>query len=222
VVPSPVIWNKPMELLAKAYYAAEVLDVTELMHLALFQAIHVDGLRLTTVSDAGEASAVSLAFDDYPSVALLAAAVNDRAGWSSETLEDVPSHDLRPTAGVDAIGKNVRLTYPDQGDGTWHVAHDTGLVALAFDPLFVGESGGGTVASLTRAELLVQYRAGYETIPDDVALVCNELVAQAFHEGAHDPAVRSESLGDYACAAVDAVQLSADQLARLRPYMEVR
>jgi len=48
VVPSPVIWNKPMELLAKAYYAAEVLDVTELMHLALFQAIHVDRQRLSS------------------------------------------------------------------------------------------------------------------------------------------------------------------------------
>ncbi|HBO14448.1 MAG TPA: disulfide bond formation protein DsbA [Halieaceae bacterium] len=51
VVPSPVIWNKPMELLAKAYYAAEVLDVTELMHLALFQAIHVDRQRLSSAAD---------------------------------------------------------------------------------------------------------------------------------------------------------------------------
>ncbi|MEQ8262470.1 thiol:disulfide interchange protein DsbA/DsbL [Pseudohaliea sp.] len=54
VVPSPVIWNKPMELLAKAYYAAEVLDVTELMHLALFQAIHVDRQRLTSAADIAE------------------------------------------------------------------------------------------------------------------------------------------------------------------------
>ncbi|MHA7817605.1 MAG: thiol:disulfide interchange protein DsbA/DsbL [Pseudohaliea sp.] len=54
VVPSPVIWNKPMELLAKAYYAAEVLDVTELMHLALFQAIHVDRQRLTSAGDIAE------------------------------------------------------------------------------------------------------------------------------------------------------------------------
>ena len=54
VVPSPVIWNKPMELLAKAYYAAEVLDVTELMHLALFQAIHVDRQRLTSTGDIAE------------------------------------------------------------------------------------------------------------------------------------------------------------------------
>ena len=58
VVPSPVIWNKPMELLAKAYYAAEVLDVTELMHLALFQAIHVDRQRLTS------AGAIAEVFED--------------------------------------------------------------------------------------------------------------------------------------------------------------
>ena len=58
VVPSPVIWNKPMELLAKAYYAAEVLDVTELVHLALFQAIHVDRQRL------GSEAAIAEVFED--------------------------------------------------------------------------------------------------------------------------------------------------------------
>lgn len=66
VVPSPVIWNKPMELLAKAYYAAEVLDVTELMHLALFQAIHVDRQRLTSAGDIAEVfEDAGVAEDDF-------------------------------------------------------------------------------------------------------------------------------------------------------------
>jgi thiol:disulfide interchange protein DsbA len=51
VVPSPAIWNKPMELLARAYYTAEVLDVLDPLHLALFQAIHVDRQRLSSVDD---------------------------------------------------------------------------------------------------------------------------------------------------------------------------
>ncbi|HKK22224.1 MAG TPA: thiol:disulfide interchange protein DsbA/DsbL [Pseudohaliea sp.] len=58
VVPSPVIWNKPMELLARAYYTAEVLEVTELVHLALFQAIHVDRQRL------GSEAAIAEVFED--------------------------------------------------------------------------------------------------------------------------------------------------------------
>jgi thiol:disulfide interchange protein DsbA len=43
---SPAIWNGPMELHARAYYAAEVLGVLDDLHMPLFQAFHVDGKRL--------------------------------------------------------------------------------------------------------------------------------------------------------------------------------
>lgn len=45
-VGSPAVWNKPMELHAKAYYTAQVLDVEEAMHPVLFQAMNVDRKRL--------------------------------------------------------------------------------------------------------------------------------------------------------------------------------
>jgi thiol:disulfide interchange protein DsbA len=54
VRPSPAVWNKPMELYAKAYYTAEVLDVLDPMHLAMFQAIHVDRRRLASADDIGD------------------------------------------------------------------------------------------------------------------------------------------------------------------------
>jgi len=43
---SPAIWNKQMELHARAYYAAEVLGVLETMNLVVFQAMNVDRKRL--------------------------------------------------------------------------------------------------------------------------------------------------------------------------------
>ena len=54
VVPSPAIWNEPMERLARAYYTAQVLDVLEPLHLALFQAIHVDRRRLASADAIGD------------------------------------------------------------------------------------------------------------------------------------------------------------------------
>jgi len=45
---SPAVWNKPMELHAKAYYTAEVLGVADTMHTILFQAMNVDGKRLAS------------------------------------------------------------------------------------------------------------------------------------------------------------------------------
>jgi thiol:disulfide interchange protein DsbA len=45
---SPAVWNKPMELHARAYYVAEVLGVLDTMHIVLFQAMNVDKKRLSS------------------------------------------------------------------------------------------------------------------------------------------------------------------------------
>ena len=48
---SPAVWNKPMELHAKAFYAAEALGVMDTLHLPLFQAMNVDRKRLGTPAE---------------------------------------------------------------------------------------------------------------------------------------------------------------------------
>jgi thiol:disulfide interchange protein DsbA len=45
---SPAIWNKPMELHARAFYTAQVLGVFDTMHPALFQAMNVDHKKLAS------------------------------------------------------------------------------------------------------------------------------------------------------------------------------
>ena len=45
---SPAIWNKTMELHARAFYTAEVLGVFDTMHPVLFQAMNVDHKKLAT------------------------------------------------------------------------------------------------------------------------------------------------------------------------------
>ncbi len=51
---SPAMWNKPMELHARAYYTAEVLGVLDTMNAVLFQAMNVDGKRLSSEAEVGE------------------------------------------------------------------------------------------------------------------------------------------------------------------------
>ncbi|MEH6635968.1 MAG: thiol:disulfide interchange protein DsbA/DsbL [Halioglobus sp.] len=52
---SPAIWNAAMELHARAYYTADVLNVLDTMHAVLFQAMNVDRKRL---SSEGEVAAL--------------------------------------------------------------------------------------------------------------------------------------------------------------------
>ncbi len=48
--PSPAVWNDMMKLHAKAYFVAETLGVVDVMHSAIFKAMHVDRNRLGSVS----------------------------------------------------------------------------------------------------------------------------------------------------------------------------
>ncbi len=52
--PSPAVWNKPMELHAKAYYAAEALGVLPQIHTAMFTAMNVDRQRLGSEAEIRE------------------------------------------------------------------------------------------------------------------------------------------------------------------------
>lgn len=45
---SPAMWNGAMQLHAKAYYVAEALGVMDTLHPAIFNAMHVQRLRLGT------------------------------------------------------------------------------------------------------------------------------------------------------------------------------
>ena len=48
---SPAVWNKPMELHAKAYYTAEALGKLDTLHTVVFQAMNVDKKRLSSEAE---------------------------------------------------------------------------------------------------------------------------------------------------------------------------
>lgn len=48
---SPAMWNPQMEMHARAFYTAEVLGVLDTMHPVIFQAMNVDGKRLSSEAE---------------------------------------------------------------------------------------------------------------------------------------------------------------------------
>lgn len=63
---SPAMWNGPMEIHAKAFYAAEALGVLDTMHMPLFQALNVDRKRLTSESELADLFAANgVARDEF-------------------------------------------------------------------------------------------------------------------------------------------------------------
>lgn len=92
---------------------------------------------------------------------------------------------------------------------------DTGIVHLISDRLWPDQTRD--FARGFRNYRCV-YVAGYTTIPEDVAQVCAECVADSYGQTKLNAAIKSESLGDYSYTLVDQAQLSASQAERLRPY----
>jgi hypothetical protein len=60
------------------------------------------------------------------------------------------------------------------------------------------------------AGVMVLARAGYETVPADVAVVCNELVKEAFNARLESTHLQSEKIGDYSYT------IGPDQAAKVR------
>ncbi len=51
--------------------------------------------------------------------------------------------------------------------------------------------------------LCIDYRGGFETIPDDLTLTANQVCQEIFYDSTRNPALTSESLADYSYTAAD-------------------
>lgn len=164
-----------------------------------------DGLRLTSIDSAGTATTTDLDYATDTTTAALATAIGLLSGWTATAQVNAPSVELNLSSALNALDRTAWLTWPEQTIEPGSLRLDIGLVEL------------GRTQTVTN--VFVEYRGGYATLPDDVELVTHELVAEAFYLGKRDTTAKTEWLGDYSFAVVDAVSMSAAQLARLRPYM---
>lgn len=198
--------------------------------------------RLQTISSTGTTttSDLDLTSTSYDTTSELATAISAVSGFTATTVQNIPSLDLHFMPGVSlkdgTFGRTASLTYPDRSDVQYSLDVDTGVVMLQSTPLnqyifdgFTGQTihsfatdyGRNGFMDRGHRRFLVEYRAGYETIPDDLAQVCRELVSEAFNLGRKDPSVKSESLGDYSYTLADAVQITDGQRQRIAQWSKL-
>jgi hypothetical protein len=167
-------------------------------------AVSDTALKIVSTASSGTVTTNTLLFTDYPTASLLVAAINAVSGWAATLTIDVPSADLNPLGGSDAKSRSVILTYPDRADITYHVDYQAGLIELVgwqFPFPLTGRTpsgyGGVPVFPGGHQYILVEYRAGYESIPDDVMRICNRMVQDAFYEGLTQRSIVAATLGPF-------------------------
>lgn len=138
-------------------------------------------------------------------------------GWaaaaSSAAYGSYVSTELIECPARDCLNGTIYLEIPSLPGVSDYVCHwDEGIL----------ERTDGTWGRGSK-NITVDYTAGYVLVPDDIEGACLDIVAAMYGRLEHDPAMRSESLGDYSYTLAD---LSADMpeaaLASIRRYKDRR
>jgi hypothetical protein len=181
--------------------------------------VSLDRLTLTTYSTSGVRTQNDYLFTDYASVSTLAAALNLVSGITASVTVNVPSFRICPTSGFNLLFTPALFLCPLYNIYNPATDYNTGIVAYRRG-FWAGESPhfARTFPS-GHQQILAEYRAGYETIPDDLAMLCNELVMDAYNRSSRDVTVTSETLDQYSYTLADSVKFSDGIRARLSRYM---
>ena len=174
------------------------------------------GLRLRSLAADGTETTTDLTFATYPTLSTMATAVAAVSDWTASNAADASAYRLQPQGGVDALSNSVVLDYADAIDYEYDVEERTGIVSLRHGLDLHGGSGAsygfGAVENTQRVPRgsfnhVIDYRAGYETIPDDLAHAANVMVQSAFDQGKASGYYKTESIGDYSYTLADTVQV---------------
>jgi len=150
---------------------------------------------LTRTDSTGSTTTTTLGLTTYPTTASLATAIGTTAGYSCTLGKNLRSIQLRPRAGGDTVLATVTLFAADTAS-EYTYDHETGRLSIdeswwAYWPLDKGKMPDAVKS------VLVEYRAGFETIPGDMEVCCLEVSAMIFRDRQRDKSLITERLGDY-------------------------
>lgn len=150
---------------------------------------------LTRTEANGTTKVDTLPLSTYPTTAGLATAIGSTAGFACTIGKNLRSVQLRPRAGGDVVLATVTLFAADTAS-EYTYDYESGLLSIdqswyAYWPLERG------VMPDAVKSVLVEYRAGFETIPDDMEQCCLEVAAMLFRDRKRDKSLITERLGDY-------------------------
>lgn len=159
-----------------------------------------DKLRIQSLSAAGTTTSNEWTFAAEPTISTLVTAIDAVTDWTATLKNDDAANTLWRVAGHDAKTNEVRLEYAD-------------------DPCdFRYDMAAGLLRTNVWGPILIEYRAGFETIPWDLRTAAADVVATMFHRAVRGVGLQSESLGDYSYTLADTVATQEGIIATVRRY----
>jgi hypothetical protein len=175
-------------------------------------------LTLTIVGGAN-AGSDTIAIGSNTVTQLVAAIIAKGKNWTAETVSTTagawPGTELFKHEAFRCLTNYTSLFCPDESETDIRVDYEAGIIRRCFGtepfyhlhrrrhyPTHVAPLAeiGGDLWPEGQLNIFVSYTAGYATIPDDLARLCDELSATILRAGTHDSSVTTESTQGYSYA----------------------
>ncbi len=178
------------------------------------------GIVLSRTASGGTTTTSTLPFSTYPDVTAMVAAINALTGYSATVTTDMRCQQLHPRAGGDIkqssctiTGANVSSEFVyDSSLGIVTIRQDSYPTMRTYDPRFPS----------ALLSTLIEYSAGYSSVPDDLHQACMVLAATMYLSRKSDSSLQSESLGDYSYSMSSADSSRAMMEDMLGSWKEIR
>ena len=178
------------------------------------------GVTLTRTTTAGTTTTNTLTFATYPDTTSLVAAINAITGYSATVTTAMRCAQLHPRAGGDIKMATVVLTGVNVSSEFVYDSY-LGIVTIRQDAFPTMASHSARFPSGLQSTL-IEYSAGYTTVPDDIHQACMVIAGTAYLSRKSDTSLQSESLGDYSYSMASADSSRAMMEDMLGSWKEIR
>lgn len=171
-------------------------------------AVDADQVHLTRVTSTGSETNSQVPFGSHDVSSEVVQHINTVSGFSAGLILNVPSRYIRRLAGRDVRNSTAYLEAPTEGLDDYQIDLDRGMIY-------------GKTLDRYRS-VLVDYTAGYATIPTDVELATLTIAARSYRARTRDRSIASESLGGYSYSTRSLVEIEDEEKRMLAPYRRIR
>ena len=171
-------------------------------------AVDADQVHLTRVTSTGTETASQVSFGAHDVSSEVVQHINTISGFSAGLILNVPSRYIRRLAGRDVRNSTAYLEAPTEGIDEYIPELENGIIY-------------GSTLNRYRS-VLIDYTAGYATIPSDVELATLTIAARSYRARTRDRSIASESLGGYSYSTRSLVEIEDEEKRMLAPYRRIR
>lgn len=175
---------------------------------------------IATYTDiAGATTATSIPFATYPTVSDVAAQIGATGAFNATVTKNLRAVQMRPRAGADCVLASMTL-YGADTPSEFTYDYERGRLTIdrswfAYWPLQKG------IMPNVAKSILIEYTAGYATVPDDIEQACIEVASMLYRDRRRDGNLQSEGLGDYNYSRATVAEMNAKLDSLLERWKEI-